>query len=108
MLIHFIPRKEVKKTNKYEKCFNYKYKFILQLEYHTRIYAQTVIVSRGTCTVVSVNKSLVEDRMCRFKNKFVHFIFKKCPIYTHDGASAKFCTNSHETDNSACLVLLTV
>ncbi len=23
------------------------------------------------------------------------------PIYTHDGASAKFSTNSHETDNSA-------
>ncbi len=24
----------------------------------------------------------------------------KCPIYTHDGASAKFRTNSHETDYS--------
>ncbi len=22
-----------------------------------------------------------------------------CPIYTHNGASAKFSTNSHETDN---------
>ncbi len=29
-----------------------------------------------------------------------HFIFNKCPIYTNDGASAKFITNSHETDNS--------
>jgi hypothetical protein len=27
----------------------------------------------------------------------------KPPIYTHDGASAKFSTNSHKTDNSvAC------
>ncbi len=31
----------------------------------------------------------------------VHFfIFNKVPIYTHDGASAKFSTNSHETDYS--------
>jgi hypothetical protein len=30
-----------------------------------------------------------------------HFSFNKCPIYTHDGASAKFSTNSQETDNSA-------
>jgi hypothetical protein len=29
------------------------------------------------------------------------FIFNKCPIYTHDVASAKFRTNSKETDNSA-------
>jgi hypothetical protein len=29
-----------------------------------------------------------------------HFSFNKCPIYTHDGASAEFSTNSHETDNS--------
>jgi hypothetical protein len=30
----------------------------------------------------------------------VHFSFNKYPIYTHDGASAKFSTNSHKTDNS--------
>jgi hypothetical protein len=29
-----------------------------------------------------------------------HFSFKKCSIYTHDGASAKFSANSHETDHS--------
>jgi hypothetical protein len=29
-----------------------------------------------------------------------HFSFNKCLIYTHDGASAKFNTNSHKTDNS--------
>jgi hypothetical protein len=30
-----------------------------------------------------------------------HIFCNKCPIYTLDGASAKFSTNSHETDNSA-------
>ncbi len=54
----------------------------------------------GTCTVVSVNGTLVEDKMLRFKDACAHFIFNKCAIYTHDGASAKFSTNSHETDNS--------
>ncbi len=29
-----------------------------------------------------------------------YFSFNKCPTYTHDGASAKFSTNSHETDYS--------
>jgi hypothetical protein len=29
-----------------------------------------------------------------------HFSFNKGLIYTHDGASAKFSTNSHETENS--------
>jgi hypothetical protein len=28
------------------------------------------------------------------------FRCNKCPIYTLDGASAKFSTNSNETDNS--------
>jgi hypothetical protein len=32
-----------------------------------------------------------------------HFRFNKCPIYTHDGASAKFSTNLHEMDNSVCI-----
>jgi hypothetical protein len=27
------------------------------------------------------------------------FSFNKFPIYNHDGASAKFSTNSHETEN---------
>ncbi len=31
------------------------------------------------------------------------FSFNKCPIYAHDGASAKFMTNSHETNKSAAL-----
>jgi hypothetical protein len=55
----------------------------------------------GTCTVMSVNETRIEDKMRRFKGECAHFSFKKCPIYTHDGASAKFSTNSHETDYSA-------
>ncbi len=55
----------------------------------------------GTCTVVSVNGTLVEDKMRRLKGECAHFSFNKCPIYTHDGASAKLSTNSHETDTSA-------
>ena len=40
--------------------------------------------------------------MCTFTLESTHFIFNKCPIYNHDGASAKFSPNSHETDKSAC------
>jgi hypothetical protein len=54
----------------------------------------------GTCTVVSVNGTLVEDKMFTFTLESTHFIFNKCPINTHDSASAKFSTNSHETDYS--------
>jgi hypothetical protein len=49
---------------------------------------------------VSLNGTLVEDKMRRFKGECAHFIFYKCLIYTHDGVSAKFSTNSHETDYS--------
>ncbi len=45
---------------------------------------------------MSINGTLVEDKMRRFKGECEHFIFNKCPIYTHDGASAKFSTNSQE------------
>jgi hypothetical protein len=54
---------------------------------------------------VSVNGTLVEDKMPGFKGEYAHFRFNKCPIYTHDGASAKFSTNSHETDNSVVLAV---
>ncbi len=57
----------------------------------------------GTGTVVSVIGTLVEEKMCRFKGKCPHFSFNKCPIYTHDGASAEFRTNSHEMDKSVFL-----
>ncbi len=49
---------------------------------------------------MTVNGTRVEDKMRRFKGEYAHFSFKKCPVYTHDGASAKFSTNSHETDYS--------
>ncbi len=58
----------------------------------------------GTCTVVSVNGTLVEDKLRRFKGECAHFSFLSCFNYTHDGASAKFSTNSPETDNSAANV----
>ncbi len=47
-----------------------------------------------------VNGTLVEDKMRRFNCECEHFRFNKCPIYTHDGASAKFSTNSQEMDNT--------
>ncbi len=45
-------------------------------------------------------ETLAEAKMRRFKGEFAHFSLNKCPIYTQDGASAKFSTNLHETDNS--------
>ncbi len=60
----------------------------------------------GTCTVVSVNGTLVKAKMCTictFTLESTHFIFNKCPIYTYDGASAKFSTNSQETDYSVLM-----
>jgi hypothetical protein len=61
----------------------------------------------GTCTVVSVNGTLIEAKICTFTLESTHFLFNKCPIYTHDGASAKLSDNSHETDYSVyCTVPL--
>ncbi len=58
----------------------------------------------GACTVVSVNGILVEAEMLTFTLESTHFVFNKCLIYNHDGASAKFSTNSHETDYSVALL----
>ncbi len=49
---------------------------------------------------MSVSGTFVEAKMCTFTLESTHLFFIKCPIYTHDVASAKFCTNSHETDYS--------
>ncbi len=68
---------------------------------HTVIRFLWVSAKFGTCTVVSVNGTLVEYKMRTFKGECAQFSFKKCPIYTHDGASAKFSTDSQEMDNSA-------
>ncbi len=59
----------------------------------------------GTCTVVSVNGTQVEDKMRTFNGQCEQFIFNRCPIYIHDGASAKFSTNSQETDNSVMYII---
>jgi hypothetical protein len=45
---------------------------------------------------VSVNGTLVEDKVRRFKSECAQFSSNK--IYTYDSASAKLSTNSHETD----------
>ncbi len=49
---------------------------------------------------MSVNWTLVEDKVRKFKDECAHCSFNKFPIYTHDSESAKFSTNSHETDYS--------
>ncbi len=60
----------------------------------------TFVEATVKCTVERVNGTLVDDKMSRFKGECKHFSFNKCPIYTHDGANAKFSTNSQEMDNS--------
>ncbi len=49
---------------------------------------------------MGVNGTLVEAKLCTFTLECAHFIFNLCPIYSHDGASAKLSTNSQETDYS--------
>ncbi len=39
---------------------------------------------------MSVNGTLVKDKMRRIKGECAHFSFSKCHIYTDDGASAKW------------------
>ncbi len=55
-----------------------------------------------------VNGTLVEDKMRRFRGECDHFRLNKCPIYTHDGASAKFRNNSQEMDNSAVIHFVSI
>ncbi len=74
------------------------------LKQHTVIRFMRVSAKFGTCTVVSANGTLVEDKMRGFEGECAHFSLNNCPIYTHDGASTKFSTNSQETDNSAQLL----
>ncbi len=59
----------------------------------------------GTCTVVSVHGTLVEVKMFTFTLESTNFMFNMCPIYTHDSESAKFSTNSHETDYSEVVLI---
>jgi hypothetical protein len=57
-----------------------------------------LLLGPQTTTIVSVIGTFVEAKMCTFTLESTHFIFNKCPIYTHDRASAKFSTNLHEMD----------
>jgi hypothetical protein len=59
-----------------------------------------VSVKFCTCTVVCVNETLLEAKICTFALESTHFIFSKCPIYNHDGASANFSISWDETDHS--------
>jgi hypothetical protein len=68
---------------------------------YTSIVIRFVSISAkfGICTVVvSIVRTLVKDKMLGFKGECAQFRFNNCPFYTHDGPSAKFSTNSHETE----------
>ncbi len=43
---------------------------------------------------------LLKIKKLRFKGECALHSLASTSIYTHDGASVKFSTNSHETDNS--------
>jgi hypothetical protein len=58
----------------------------------------------GSSTVVGFNAALAEDKMRRFKGESAHFGFNKGPIYTHDGASARFSTHSHQCCGSGMFI----
>jgi hypothetical protein len=57
----------------------------------------------STCTVVSVNGTLVEAKLCTFAFLSTHFIFNNCPFYTQDGAIAKFSPNLDVTNYSVVI-----
>ncbi len=50
--------------------------------------------------------TLAEAKMCTFTLESTHFNFNKCPNIDCASASAKFRTNSQETDYSAGLALI--
>jgi hypothetical protein len=60
---------------------------------HTVIRFVLVSAILGTFAVLSLNGTLVEAKTCIFTLETTLFIFNKCPIYTRDGASAKFKTS---------------
>jgi hypothetical protein len=71
----------------------------------------TVIVSVSAkfdtcCSVLSVNWTLVEAKKCTFTLECTQFVFNKCRIYTHNGASDKFST-SLKRNELKCRVLPT-
>ncbi len=65
----------------------------IEVQYCAVIRFGRVSAKFGTCTVVSVNETVVEEKMCTFTLESTQFIFNKCPTYTDDGARSKFSTN---------------
>ncbi len=49
---------------------------------------------------MSVNRTLVEAKLCTFHLESTDFYLQQFYHHIQDGASAKFSTNSHETDYS--------
>ncbi len=60
---------------------------------HTVIRFVWVSAKFGTCTVVNVYGTFVDDKMRRFKGECTHFSFNNCSIFTHNDACAKLSTN---------------
>ncbi len=90
------------KCTSHHRICRYWWMYVQQRYIYTVIRFLWVSSKFGTCTIVSVYGTLVEDKMRRFKGECAYFSFSKCHLYTHDGANANFSTNSHETDNSVC------
>ncbi len=60
----------------------------------------------GTYTVVSVNETLLEDKMCTSLSNLLILSSTSVPVILTTGESAKFSTNMKETDYSVSAVLL--
>jgi hypothetical protein len=79
----------------------------LSLISYNVVHFVSVSAKFGTCTVVNVNGTLVEAKMCTAQCtvtlECTHFIFNKFPIYTRDSASTKLALVWDETDYSVVL-----
>jgi hypothetical protein len=60
---------------------------------YTVIRFMRVSAKFDTCTAVRVNGTIVDAKCAHSPLNLGNFIFNKCPIYTHDGASAKFSSS---------------
>jgi hypothetical protein len=69
----------------------------VHLKYFTVI--RFVLVSaKFAYTVLTVNGTIVEAKMCTFTLESPLFVFNRCPICTHDCVSVLFSTSCDETD----------
>ncbi len=75
--------------------------FLLPFFIHCYPFLVRVSAKLGTCTVLSVNGTLVEAKMSTFTLELYAFRLQQVShLHSYDSASAKFRTNSHETDYS--------